>query len=117
MRFLKRSQIKKFLKETIADVEWFSICFPEYILSDNYAKITRVKRQKAAWCRFEVANKETGLIENIYISQKFGREGATPGSEFVSQVPYIDPYWSVEEVKSYCQTKGIKNSSVLHFIH
>lgn len=106
--FLKRSQIKKFLKETIADVEWFSICFPEYILSDNYAKITRVKRQKAAWCRFEVANKETGLIENIYISQKFGREGATPGSEFVSQVPYIDPYWSVEEVKSYCQTKGIK---------
>lgn len=106
--FFKKSQIKKYLKEVIADLEWFAICFPEYILSDNYQKITRVKRQKAAWCRFEVANPETGLIENVFISQKFGRESVSVGSAFVSEVPYIDPYWSVDEVKEYCKTNKIK---------
>lgn len=106
--FFKKSQIKKFVKETIADLEWFYICFPEYILQDNYQKITRVKRQKSAWCRFEVQNSESGLIENIYISQKFGRESVNPDSEYVEVVPHIDPYLSVEEVKTYCQKNGIK---------
>jgi hypothetical protein len=106
--FFKKSQIKKYLKETIADLEWFSICYPEYILSDNYASINRVKRQKSAWCRFEVMNSETGLIENVYISQKFGRETVNTDSEFISVVPHIDPYWSVEEVKEYCQKNKIK---------
>ena len=106
--FFKKSQIKKYLKEIIADLEFLAICFPEYILSDNYQKINRVKRQKAAWCRFEVANSETGLIENIFISQKFGRESVASESDFVSAVPYIDPYWSVDEVKAYCQKNKIK---------
>ena len=106
--FFKKSQIKKFVKETIADLEWFAIAFPEYVLSDNFQKINRVKRQKAAWCRYEVVNNETDLIENIYISQKFGREGANPTSIYVSPVPHIDPYWSVEEVKEYCKKNNIK---------
>jgi hypothetical protein len=106
--FFKKSQIKKYQKEIIADLEWFAICFPEYILSDNFEKINRVKRQKSAWCRFEVANPENGLIEKVYISQKFGRETATVGSEFVSEVPHIDPYWSVEEVKAFCKENNIK---------
>lgn len=106
--FFKKSQIKKYTKEIISDLEWLYICFPEYILQDNYQKITRVKRQKAAWCRYEVINAVNGLIENIYISQKFGRESVNIDSEYVSTVPHIDPYWSVEEVKEYCQKNQIK---------
>lgn len=106
--FFKKSQIKKYSKEIITDLEWLSICFPEYILSENYQTINRVKRQKAAWCRFEVMNSESGLIENVYISQKFGRESVNLDSEFVDVVPHIDPYWSVDQVKEYCQKNKIK---------
>jgi hypothetical protein len=113
--FFKKSQIKKYVKETIADLEWFAICFPEYILSDNFQKINRVKRQKAAWCRYEVVNKESGLINSIYISQKFGRESVAPTSEYVSVVPHIDPYWSVDEVKEYCKTIDMKGYELLWY--
>lgn len=106
--FFKASQIKKFTKETITDLEWFSIAFPEYILSDNFDKILSVKRQKSAWCRFEVMNKTNGLIETVYISQKFGRETPNLDSEFVAKVPHIDPYWSVEQVKQFCKENDIK---------
>ena len=69
--FWKVSQVPRFFKEIIADMEWFSIAFPEYILSNNFKTINRVKRHQAAWCRFEVMNPENGLIENVYISEKF----------------------------------------------
>lgn len=108
LAFYQRSQIKKFVKETITDLEWFSIAFPEYVLQDNFDKILSVKRQKATWCRFEVMNKETGLIESVYISQKFGRESVATDSEFVETVPHIDPYWSVDQVKEFCKTNQIK---------
>ena len=65
--------MNRFWKETIADLEWFSIAFPEYILSNNFQTINRIKRQKAAWCRFEMMNEKSGLVENVYVSEKFGK--------------------------------------------
>lgn len=106
--FFKKSQLPRFYKETIADLEWFSIAFPEYILSDNYKTINRVKRHQAAWCRFELMNPENGLVETVYISQKFGKEAVSADSDYVAEVPLIDSYWSAEEVKTYCQANGIK---------
>lgn len=106
--FFDRSQMPRFWKETIADLEWFSIAFPEYILSNNFSQINRVRRQKAAWCRFEVMNPENGLIENVYISEKFGKGSSVPeDSEFVSKVPLIDSYWSADEVREYCKANNI----------
>ncbi|WP_417365560.1 hypothetical protein [Flavobacterium beibuense] len=107
--FFKKSQMARFFKETIADLEWWSIAFPEYILSNDFSQINKVKRHKTAWCRFEVMNEESGLIENVYISEKFGKEGVTPDSVYVSKVPLIDSYWSVEEVKEYCKENKIHN--------
>lgn len=107
-QFFRKSQMNRFWKETITDLEWFSIAFPEYILSDNFATINRVKRQKAAWCRFEMMNQESGLIEHVYISEKFGKATADLTSQYVEKVPLIDSYWSPEEVKLYCQTNKIK---------
>lgn len=106
--FFKKSQMNRFWKETIADLEYFSIAFPEYILSENYQQINRVKRQKAAWCRYEEMNKENGLVENVYISQKFGRESVNSDSEYVEVVPVIDSYWTPDQVKEYCKTNEIK---------
>ncbi len=106
--FFKNSQIKRFSKEVIMDLEWWSLGFPEYILSNNYATINKVKRQKTAWCRFEMMNEENGLVEHVYISQRFGKGSVDLEGEFVEKVPLIDSYWSPEEVKAYCKANGIK---------
>jgi len=106
--FFKKSQMNRFWKETIADLEWFSIAFPEYILSANYATINRVKRQKTAWCRFEMMNEESGLVEHVYISEKFGKGGSVDvTSQFVEKIPLIDSYWSADEVREYCKANKI----------
>ena len=106
-KFFKTSQLPRFFKEIIADMEWFSISFPEYILSNNFKTINRVKRHKAAWCRFEIMNPENGLVENIYISEKFGKESVAEDSPYVSKVPLIDSYWSPDEVREYCKANKI----------
>jgi hypothetical protein len=106
--FFKKSQMSRFWKETIADLEWFSIAFPEYILSENFTTINRVKRQKAAWCRFEMMNEENGLVEHVYISEKFGKGGSVDvSSDFVAKIPLIDSYWSADEVREYCKINKI----------
>lgn len=107
--FFKKSQMNRFWKETITDLEWFSIAFPEYILSNNFATINRVKRQKAAWCRFEMMNEESGLIEHVYISEKFGKGSSVDvTSQYVEKIPLIDSYWSADEVREYCKVNKIK---------
>lgn len=106
--FWKKSQMKKFFRETIKDEEYWSLAFPEYILSNNYKKINRVKRQQTANARFEVMNEETGFIENVYFSTKW-KDGVNLDSKYVSDpIPLIDPYWSAKEVKEYCKANGIK---------
>lgn len=105
--FFTKSQMPRFFKEIIADLEWWNIAFVEYVLSENYATINRVKRLPAAWCRFELMNETSGQVENVYISEKFGKEQVSPDSEFVTKVPLIDSYWSAEEVRAYCQAKKI----------
>lgn len=108
-QFFQKSQMNRFWKETITDLEWFSIAFPEYILSENFQTINRVKRQKTAWCRFEMMNEENGLIEHVYVSEKFGKGGAVDIlSQYVEKIPLIDSYWSAEEVKEYCKENKIK---------
>jgi len=105
--FFKQSQVPRFFKEIIADMEWFSIAFPEYILSNNFKTINRVKRHQAAWCRFETMNPDNGLVENVYISEKFGKESVSEDSPFVSKIPLIDSYWSPDEVREYCKANKI----------
>lgn len=106
--FFRKSQMNRFWKETIADLEWFSIAFPEYILSNNFQTINRVKRQKTAWCRFEMMNEENGLVEHVYISEKFGKGSSVDAeSEFVEKIPLIDSYWSADEVREYCKANKI----------
>lgn len=105
--FHKKSQLKNFCKESIMDLEFFGIMFPEYILSDNYKKILRVKRHQTAWCRFGIQNEE-GLITTIYISQKFNKDSVSVGSEFMEEVPHVDSSMSIDEVKEFCKANGIK---------
>jgi hypothetical protein len=106
--FFLNSQMNRFWKETIADLEYFSIAFPEYIVSENFQTINKVRRQKTAWCRFSLPNKENNLVEYVYISEKFGKESVATTSEYVEEVPLIDSYWSTDQVKQYCKDNNIK---------
>ena len=106
--FFKKSQIKRFAKESIKDLEWWSIAFSQFVLSENFKTINRVKRQPAAWCRFEIMNETSGLVEHVYISEKFGKSSSVDlESQYVDKIPLIDSYWSAEEVKEYCQINKI----------
>lgn len=105
--FFKKSQFNRMMKEVISDLEWFSIAFPEYILSNNFQTINRVKRQKTAWCRFELMDEKSGLVEHVYISEKFGKESVTADSPYVEKVPLIDSYWTADEVREYCKANKI----------
>lgn len=107
--FFKLNMMPRFFKETIADLEWYGIAFAEFVLSENYATINRVKRHRAAWCRFEEPDEITGVINHVYISQKFGSgKSVSIESKFVNIVDYIDPYMSPDEVREHCKAKGIK---------
>ena len=106
--FFLKSQMNRFWKETILDLEYFSIAFPEYILSDNFQEINQVRRQKTAWCRFSLPNPENNLVEYVYISEKFGKESVDASSDYVEEVPLIDSYWSTDQVKQYCKDNNIK---------
>ncbi|WP_340074544.1 hypothetical protein [Leptobacterium sp. I13] len=106
--FWVKNQMKRFWKETITDLEYFAIAFPEYVLSKDFKTINRIKRQKTADCRFEVMDDGTRSVQNVYLSAKWA-EGVDAVSKFVSKVPLIDSYWGAEEVKEYCKKNKIYN--------
>jgi len=106
--FWQRNQMKRFYRETIVDLEYWSLAFPEYILSNDFKRINRVKRQQTANGRFSVMNENTGYIEKIYLSTKWA-EGVNVDSKYVAEIPVIDSYWSAAEVKEYCKAKKIRN--------
>lgn len=105
--FWKKSQMPRFWRETITDLEYFNIAFPEFILSENYQTINSVRRQKAANCRFELMNKDTGFIKHCYISNHWA-DSPDVDSKYVAKVPLIDSYWSADQVREYCKKNKIK---------
>jgi len=106
--FWVRNQMKRFWLETIKDLEYWSLAFPEYILSNDYKTVNRIKRQQTANCRFSVMNEVTGGIENVYLSQKWA-QGIDVASKYVSTIPLVDSYWSADEVREYCKANKIHN--------
>jgi hypothetical protein len=106
--FWKRNQMKRFWRETIKDLEYWSLAFPEYILSNDFKTINRIKRQQTANARFSVMNEDTGYIEYVFLSKKWDSQ-VDLDSKYVSKVPLIDSYWSAEEVKQYCKANKIHN--------
>lgn len=106
--FWRKNQMPRFFKEIIADEEFFAIAFPQYVLSQDYKKITRVKRQQSANCRYELMNEGSKLINNVYVSTKWA-DGVDVASKYVAKIPHVSSYWNAEEVKEHCKSKGIRN--------
>lgn len=104
--FFRRNKMKRFFRETIDDLEYFAIGFPEYILSNDYNEITEVHRQKAAHCRFEQMDKD-GYIKSVWVSGKWA-DGVDLESEYATEIKVIDSYWPADKVKEYCKENKIR---------
>jgi hypothetical protein len=105
--FFKNNQLKTFHKEIIADLEYFAIYFPEYVLSNDYNTINEVYRQKTAQCRFELVDEKSGEIKNVWISTKWHKSADLKDGVYAKPIRYINPIWSVEKVKEYCKKNKI----------
>jgi hypothetical protein len=106
--FFKQNQMKRFHKEIIADLEYWGLAVPEYVLSKDYKKITKVKRQMTAHFRYELMDEASRMIKNGYLSTKWA-DGVDVASKYVSKVPLIDSYWTADQVKEYCKKHKIHN--------
>lgn len=111
--FLKQIKYKLFLQETIKDLEWFNVAFPEFVLSPDRKSIASVRRQKTAWIRYEAPN-DKGIIENVFISSKFGTSNNVDVSDknYVSKIPLLNPYLTKDEVIAYCQQNKIDRFTI-----
>lgn len=111
--FLKRIKSPMFLQETIMDLEWYNLSFPEFVLDVAADKIVSVKRMKTAWCRYATPG-NSGVPESIYVSSKFGRDRSVDveNNEFVEEIPLLNPYLTKEEIKAYCIENEIRKFTI-----
>lgn len=103
--FFKENRINNFFFGKITDQSLFNISFTEHVLSVNQNKIVRVKRHKAAHCRFAPQDKD-GNIPFVFINTDWKNysENST------LKVDFIDTdSMTVEEIREYCKEKGIYN--------
>jgi len=106
-RFFKENRIQHFFSEVIWDLEFFNIAFPEFVLSKDRKKIVRVKRQKAAWSRFEIMDEKLRFSKNVYVRNDWSESALDDG--YTSKIPVIPNDWPIEEVRKYITKKKLTN--------
>lgn len=102
--FIRNNKLNKFWFEKITDQSLFQIAFTEHVLSSNQDKIVRVKRQKAAHCRFAKMDKD-GRIPFVFINTDW----ANANKEYTVPVPFMDGDMTAQEIKDYCKENKIWN--------
>ncbi|MGB1301822.1 MAG: hypothetical protein ACPG5O_11455 [Pseudoalteromonas tetraodonis] len=103
---LKNSRHKKYFRESANDYEYFSINFPQVILTKNFELVNKIVRTDPSDCRFQVMNPATKRIEYCFLSSKW-HEGVTHTHESVEALPVADPLMTAEEVKAWAKKHKI----------
>lgn len=96
--FCKRSKIKRFWHEIITDQTIFEIAHAHFIVSKDYKKIHSVRRQKAAWGRFNVMD-EKGVIPYVW----FNSDWSSGNEKYSVPFTYVDPYMAPDEIRALLQ--------------
>lgn len=103
--FFEFNKLDKFFYGKITDQGLFQIAFTEHIVSSNGESIVRVKRHKAAHCRYAVMD-ASGRIPYVFVNTDW----SAANKDFTSAIPYFDhEEWTAAEIKEYCKTKNIFN--------
>lgn len=102
--FVRENKLNKFWFEKITDQSLFQIAFTEHVLSANQDKIVRVKRQKAAHCRFAPMDKD-GRIPFVFVNTDWSKAD----KEYSVPIPFMDGDMTPLEIKEYCKANKIWN--------
>lgn len=106
-KFFRENKMPKFWAETIVDLEFFSLAFPEFVLSKDGKKIVRIKRQRTAWGRFEKMGKNDRYKKNVYFRNDWTKENLKDG--FTTKIPAIDPDLTIDEIKALIKKRKLEN--------
>jgi hypothetical protein len=109
-QFFRKVKIDLFYKDVIYDYEKWSWAPVEYLLSPDYSKIISIKRHDTSWCRFQVPNETTGIIENVIVNSDW--QDRKKENDVV--IPVFSQMLSVEEIKEYVKTKKITRFVIAH---
>lgn len=102
-QFFRKVKVDLFYKDVIKDYEKYSWAITEYLLSPNSDKVISIKRHPTAWCRFQVPNESTGVIENIIVNSDW--DNRKKENDII--IPCFSQMYSVEELKEECKKKKI----------
>jgi len=91
--WLKRTNIKRYLREASLSYHWFYNLFPELILSRDRKQIVSIMSQRPENCRWEKQNTKTGYVDNCFISANWEMLQGISDKKYVTKVPTIDPYF------------------------
>lgn len=111
--FDKRNNLNLYFSEAINDLEIHDMMFSEFILSNDYSKIVKVKRQQPVHCRFVAMDKKSGKIEKIAVCGDW--ENADKKS--VELVDAFSQYDYYEDIREECKRRKIHKFIVpFHYV-
>lgn len=97
-QWMKRTNVKRYLREASLSYHWFYNLFPEIILSRDRSKIVSIHSQRPEYCRWQKQNDRSGYVDNCFISANWDGSSDVNDKRYVTKVPTIDPYWNAAEV-------------------
>lgn len=96
--FFKKVNITRYLIEACLDYYWYGNPVDELIVDRDTQQIIALASQDSSFFRAQLQNKQTGKIENGYLSANWDFNNRTGN---VSPIKLIDPYWDrILQVKS-----------------
>jgi hypothetical protein len=102
--WMKRTNIKRYLRESSLSFHWFYNLFPELIKSADGKQIVSIVNQRPEYCRYGKQNQSTGLLDKCYISADWSSVNIGD-RKLVTPVDVIDttydPYYQVKENAAY----------------
>lgn len=101
-QFVRNSKLNRFWNEIIADQTIFHIGFAHFVVSQDFKKITSVRRQKAAWTRFEKMG-DNGVIEHVWVNSDW----AADDKKYSIPFKVVDPYMTAEEIREMLQSDKV----------
>jgi hypothetical protein len=91
--WMKRTNVKRYLREASLSYHWFYNLFPELVVSRDRKIITSIHSQRPEYCRWQKQNDRSGYVDHCFISANWESSSDVNDKKYVTKVPTIDPYY------------------------
>ena len=92
--WMKRTNIKKYLRESAKDFYALWHGFTEFLMSQDGKTVAAIACHDTSFCRFAVQDPKTGRIPYVYVCANWDLV-ATVEDETVAKLPMLDTYFDV----------------------